>query len=108
MKRQFIAWIVLIVLGLQGSLVLAAAPPSMQPDCQTSMESRADTAHKKPCCPSGAHTMSCCLDVGVMAMAISTTPLSVAWYGRSALIPVWRTARFSSRGDSPLIRPPIL
>ena len=105
-KRRLIAWILLIVLGLEASLALAAIPPSMQSDCHSSTESHADTSHK-PCCPSGAHTMSCCLDVGGVGLAIPMAPLSFAWYGRSAPLPKGRTASFLTRGDTPLIRPPI-
>jgi len=109
-KRQLIAWILLIVLGLEASLALAAISTSLQSDCHTS-ESHADTSHKA-CCPSGAHTgartMSCCLDVGGVGLAIPMAPVSVAWYGRSAPLPMGSTASFLTRGDSPLIRPPIL
>jgi hypothetical protein len=106
-KRQLIVWVLLLVLGLEAPVAFAAIAPSMQPDCHGATESPADTSHK-PCCPGGAHTMSCCLNVGIVGLAIPMGPLSVAWYGRSAPLPMWRTASFFTRGDSPLIRPPIL
>jgi hypothetical protein len=105
-KHRLIAWILLVALGMEGPLVLAAIPTSMQHDCHGSTESRADTS-RKPCCPSGAH-MSCCLDAGVLGLAIPMGPLSVAWHGHSAPLPTARNASFFTRGDSPLIRPPIL
>jgi hypothetical protein len=106
MKRQFITFIVMLVIGLQGSLTAFAAAPLMQSDCENSASSQ-DNAHKS-CCPSGVHTASCCLDVCVAAMAITASPASLVGYQRGATTPQKRLCTFFSRGDSPLIRPPIL
>jgi len=106
MKRQLIALIVMLALGLQGSLVaLAAAEPQMA-NCKTLAESQ-NVAHKG-CCPSGLHTASCCLDACLSAVAVTVSPASLVWYGRIGRAQTFRTVIFSSRGDSPLIRPPIL
>jgi hypothetical protein len=54
--------------------------------------------------------MSCCLDacMGTIAGVVTTTPQVLNWLGSAALLPQFLSIRFSSRGDSPLIRPPIL
>jgi len=106
MKRQLIALIVMIALGLQGSMIAFAGAQPMQSGCQ-STSSNQDAALKS-CCPSGLHTASCCLDACVAAMAIAVSPLSLVWYGRTGSALQFRSTSFSSRGDSPLIRPPIL
>jgi len=108
MKRALIAWIVLVALSLQGSMVAYAAVAASVPDCQMSGEMHSHAAHK-PCCPGGSHAVSCCCpDVCGTVMGVPLTTSSLAWYGRSALIPQLSIESFSSRGDSPLIRPPIL
>lgn len=108
MKRQLIALIVMLAVGLQGSLVaFAAVAPLNQSDCQIAAESRAD-ASRDSCCPNGLHTASCCLDVCLATAAVTVSPASLVWYGRTAPARQFHTTSFSSRGDSPLIRPPIL
>jgi hypothetical protein len=106
MKRQLIALIVMLALGLQGSLVALAAVAPQTADCQTPAESQ-DVAHKS-CCPSGLHTASCCLDACLSAVAVTVSPASLVWYGRAARALLFRTTIFSSRGETPLTRPPIL
>ena len=108
MKRQLIALIVMLAIGLQGSLAaFAAVTPWMQPDCQTATEMIGSDASPKPCCPSGSHMLSCCLDVCVSTTAVPTAPQALIWYGRTTLDLNFPTATFSSRDDSPLTRPPI-
>jgi hypothetical protein len=106
MKRQLIALIVMLALGLQGSLVALAAAAPQVADCQTPAQSQ-DVAHK-PCCPSGLHTASCCLDACPSGVAVTASPASLVWYGRTVRALLFLTANFSSRGETPLIRPPIL
>jgi hypothetical protein len=110
MKRQLIAIIVMLVIGLQSSVVaFAAASPLMSTDCQTTAISHSD-ASQDSCCPKGQHTMSCCLEacVGAVAGAVAMTPQALNWGAQAMLLPQFRSTHFSSRGDSPLIRPPIL
>jgi hypothetical protein len=110
MKRQLIALIVMLAIGLQGSVVAFAGISSlMSTDCQTSPGSHPN-ASQHSCCPRGKHTMSCCLDacMGTIAGVVTTTPQVLNWLGSAALLPQFLSIRFSSRGDSPLIRPPIL
>ena len=110
MKRQLIALIVMLAIGLQGSLVaFAGTSLVMSADCQTSAGSHSN-ASEDCCCPRGQHTMSCCLDacMGTIAGVVTTTPQVLNWLGSAALLPQFLSIRFSSRGDSPLIRPPIL
>jgi hypothetical protein len=110
MKRQLIAIIVMLVIGLQSSVVaFAGISPLMATDCQTAANSRSD-ASQDSCCPKGQRTMSCCLEAcaGTIAGALTTTPQALNWHGHVTLFPQFRTTHFSSRGDSPLIRPPIL
>jgi hypothetical protein len=108
MKRPLIVGILLLALSLMESTAASADIASSTPsNCQTSAESHS-MSHKH-CCRGGSHTANCCPDACASVMAVPvTTPSSVAWFGRSLLIPRWRMASFSTRGDSPLIRPPIL
>jgi hypothetical protein len=110
MKRQRIALIVMLAIGLQGSVVaIAGISPLMSTDCQTAVISHLD-ASQDACCPKGQHTVSCCLEAcaGSVAGAIAITPQALNWHGHATLLPQFRMTHFSSRGDSPLTRPPIL
>jgi hypothetical protein len=109
MKRQFIAVIVMLAIGLQGSVAaFAGISPLMSTDCQTAGLSYSDAAQDS-CCPKGQHAMSCCLEAcaGTVAGAVTKAPQALNWHPHAALPPQFRVTRFSSRGDSPLIRPPI-
>jgi hypothetical protein len=110
MKRQLIALVVMLVIGLQSSVVAFAGTfPLMTTDCQTAANSHSD-ASQDSCCPKGHHTMSCCLDAcaGTIAGAVAMTPQALNCQRHTTLLPQFRTTHFSSRGESPLIRPPIL
>jgi len=110
MNRQLIAVIVILVIGLQSSVVaFAGISPLMSTDCQTPANSHSD-ASQDSCCPKEQHTMSCCLEAcaGNVAGVAAMTPQVLKWLGSATLLPQFRTTHFSSRGDSPLIRPPIL
>jgi hypothetical protein len=110
MRRQLIALIVLIAIGLQGSVVaFAEISPLMTTDCQTAGIPHSAVC-QDTCCPKGHHAVSGCLEgcVGTIAGAVTTTPQMLKWLGSATLLPQFLSIRFSSRGDSPLIRPPIL
>jgi hypothetical protein len=110
MKRQLIAIIVMLVIGLQSSVVaFAGISPLMSTDCQTAANAHSD-ASQDSCCPKDERTMSCCLEacVGTIAGSVTTTLQALNWLGSTTLLPQFRTTHFSTRGDSPLIRPPIL
>jgi hypothetical protein len=110
MKRQFIALIVVLAIGLQGSVVaFAGISPLMSTDCQTAAISHSDVAQDS-CCPKGQHSMSCCLEAcaGTVAGAATVIPQALHLLGSTSLLPQFRSTHLSSRGDSPLIRPPIL
>jgi hypothetical protein len=105
MKRQLTALILMLAMGMQGSLVaFAAVAPLMQSDCQTST-----AAPHNSCCPGGgSHSAGCCLDACLAAVALPALPASLVSYSRPTPVRHFGTANFFSRGDSPLIRPPIL
>jgi hypothetical protein len=110
MKRQLIALIVTLAIGLQGSVIaFAGIFPLVSTDCQTTVISRLDVS-QDTCCPKGQHTVSCCLDAcaGSVAATVMITPQVLNWHGHASLLPQFRMTHFSSRGDSPLTRPPIL
>jgi hypothetical protein len=109
MKRPLLLWLILLAFSLQGSMAaFADVAPSMPSHCQTAADSHSMTSHKH-CCRDGLHTADCCPDACAAVVAIPVSPpSSAAWFGRSVLIPQGRMTRFSTRGDSPLIRPPIL
>jgi hypothetical protein len=54
--------------------------------------------------------MNCCLEacMGTVAGAVTTMPQALNWLGSATFLPQFLSMSFSSRGDSPLIRPPIL
>jgi hypothetical protein len=110
MKRQLTALILMLAMGMQGSLVaFAAVQPLMQSDCQTPTNSV--VAPHNSCCPGGgSHLASCCLDacLAVAAVALPALPASLISYSRPTPERHFGTVNFFSRGDSPLIRPPIL
>jgi hypothetical protein len=110
MKRQLIAIIVMLAIGLQGSVVaFAGISPLMSTDCQTTGVSHSASSQDS-CCPKGQHTMGCCLEacVGSVSGAVTAVPQAVNWLRPATVLPQFLSTRFSSRGDSPLIRPPIL
>jgi hypothetical protein len=106
MKRQIIALLVILAVGLQGS-VSALASAAMQYNCTTSAVSHSDNPQES-CCPSGQHSPSCCLDACVIAVGVTASPAFSIWHVLTAQPLQFRFMTFSSRGDSPLIRPPIL
>jgi hypothetical protein len=109
MKRQFLAAIVVLAIGLQGSMVaFAGISPLMSADCQTAAISHADAAQDS-CCPKGQYSVHCCLEActGTVAGAVMT-PQALNWLGSATLLLQFSSTDFFSRGDSPLIRPPIL
>lgn len=110
MKRQLVALIVMLAIALQGAAVaFAGVSPSISSDCQTAVVSHSATPQDS-CCSKGQRTMSCCLEtcMSTVAAAVATTPQMLDWVGFRTLVPQFLSTHFSSRGDSPLIRPPIL
>lgn len=109
MKRQLTALILMLAMGMQGSLVaFAAVQPLLQSNCQTSTDGVA--APHNSCCPGGgSHPASCCLNAClVAAAALPALPASLVSYSPPTPVRHFGTANFFSRGDAPLIRPPIL
>jgi hypothetical protein len=107
MKRQLVAVILMLVIGLHGSLAaFAATSPLMSADCQTTTSS--SDVSQNSCCPKGQHALSCCLDLCLSTIGVTVSPLASTWFARSAPVLPANSSIFSSRGDSPLIRPPIL
>src|SRR5882724_9334977 len=103
MKRQLIALIVMLAIGLQGSLVaFAGISPLISTDCQTAAIAHSD-ASQDPCCPKGQHSMNSCLEAcaGTTAGAVAVIPRVLNWLGSATLLAQFRAAHFSSRGNSP-------
>jgi len=108
MKAQLIAVILMLAIGLQGSVAAFAATSTlMSTDCQATASLLSD-ASQDSCCPKGHRAMSCCLDLCLSNVGVTVSPAASVWYARSASALPAQTSIFSSRGDSPLIRPPIL
>jgi hypothetical protein len=108
MKRELIALILILAIGLQGYMAaFAATSPLMSADCQTTAATHADAAQDS-CCPKGQHAMSCCLDLCLSTVGATVSPIGLSWFYRPSEPVTSKPAIFSSRGDSPLIRPPIL
>ena len=109
MKRGLIALILILAVGLQGSMVaLAATSPLMSSDCQTAAIAHSD-ASQNSCCPKGQRAMSCCLDLCLSPVCAPMSPIAArTWFAPPLELLAIKSAIFSSRGDSPPIRPPIL
>jgi hypothetical protein len=108
MKRELIALILMIAIGLQGSMAaFASTSPLMSADCQTTAMAHSD-ASQDSCCPKGQHAMSCCLDLCLSTVGATASPIVLTIFTAPADLQVATSSIFSSRGDSPLIRPPIL
>ena len=110
MKRRLFAIYLMLAISLQGSMVaLAGIPPLMSTDCQTAVVSPS-TVSQDSCCPKGQHSMSCCLEActGTVAGAVTATPQLLNRLAVATPLAQFLSTQFSSRGDSPLVRPPIL
>ena len=105
MRRQIIVLVLMLAVCLQTAPVLFAAAPQTSSECQSSSEVHSD----RSCCPSGVHTASCCLDACLMVANVALeSSLPSVWIGHLALNAQFQASAFTSRGDAPLIRPPIL
>jgi hypothetical protein len=108
MKREFIALIFVLAIGLQGTMAAVAATSSlMSTDCQTATMAHSG-ASQDSCCPKGQRAMSCCLDLCLSTVGATVSPTALTWFSPPAKLQTAKSSIFSSRGDSPLIRPPIL
>ena len=108
MIRKIIVIALMLAIGLQGSLsVFAATSPLMSADCQTTAIAHSNISQDS-CCPKGQHAMSCCLDLCLSNVSVAVSPAGFIWYSRAVPALAVLISSFSSRGDSPLIRPPIL
>jgi hypothetical protein len=114
-NRRLLALLLVLALGVQGPLVayastvadaetvgcgLATGTPASPADAQS---------HAAPdsCCPGGAPGAGCCFTLCLVS-AGATGP-TVLVHGYSRAVPPTRpiALAFTSRGDAPLIRPPI-
>jgi hypothetical protein len=104
MKRQLIALILMLAIGLQGSMAAFAATSPVSTDCRTTAHSGAS---QDSCCPNGQRAVSCCLDLCLSTVGATVSQVAPTWFIPPSESTVVKPAIFSSRGDSPLIRPPI-
>ncbi|HEV7358342.1 MAG TPA: hypothetical protein VGN99_10145 [Steroidobacteraceae bacterium] len=108
MQRELIVLILMLAIGLQGSVAaFAATSPLMSTHCQTTATAPSD-ASQDSCCPKGQRAMSCCLDLCLSTVGTTVSPTALTWFAPPAKLQPVKSPSFSSRGDSPLIRPPIL
>lgn len=110
MSRRFIVWLFLLAFSVQAPLALAAADRLMESNCQTSDDASMTGMHKT-CCPEQKAAMKCSFDGCLSATPIlgaHQSPTALVVSTQSTLTPQIPARHFSSRGDSPLIRPPIL
>lgn len=108
MKRQLIVMILMLAIGLQGSVAaFSVTSPLMPTDCQTTAGDHSG-ALQDSCCPKGQRAMNCCLDLCLSAVGAAVLPVALTWFIPPTELLAAKPAIFSSRGDSPLIRPPIL
>jgi hypothetical protein len=104
MKRQLIALILMLAIGLEGSVAAFAVTSPAATDCQTTAHSGAS---QDSCCPS-QRAVSCCLDLCLLTVGATISQTELTWFIPPSELMVLKPAIFSSRGDLPLIRPPIL
>jgi hypothetical protein len=108
MKRELIALILMIAFGLQGPITAFAATSQwMSGDCQTTATAYSNASHDS-CCPKGQRALSCCLDLCLSTVGATVSLIAPTWFSPPAILQAAESSIFSSRGDSPLIRPPIL
>jgi hypothetical protein len=108
MKRELIALILVVLVGLQGSMAaFASSSPLMSPDCEVAVTTQGHGSQDS-CCPNGQQSMSCCIDLCLSTALATTFPVAMTLSTQGAVLPLARPTIFCSRGDSPLIRPPIL
>jgi hypothetical protein len=108
MKRALIALILMLAIGLQSSVAaFASTSPLMSADCQTTAMIHAD-ASQDSCCPKGQRAMSCCLDLCLSTLGATVSPKVLALFATPVKLRAANPSIFFSRGESPLIRPPIL
>jgi hypothetical protein len=107
MRRELVALIMMMAIGLQGSMAaFAATSPAMSTDCESAIGQ--SDASQDSCCPKGQHAMSCCLDLCLATVGAVPSPAALTWFSPPAKPQTAKSSSFSSRGDSPLLRPPIL
>jgi hypothetical protein len=108
MKRELIALILMLAMGLQGSMAAFAATALSTPAaCQTTAMAHS-AASQDSCCPKGQRAMSCCLDLCLSTVGAAMSSVAITLSSAPASLQAARPPIFFSRGDSPLIRPPIL
>jgi hypothetical protein len=108
MKRKLIALILVLAIGLHGTMTaLATTSPLMSADCHTTAMTHSG-ASQDSCCPKGQRAMSCCLDLCLSTVGATVSPIALTWFSPATKLQAAKSSIFSSRGDSPLIRPPIL
>jgi hypothetical protein len=108
MKRQLVSLILIFAICLQGSVAaFAATAPLMSTDCQATATDHSG-APQNSCCPKSHRAMSCCLDLCLSTVGAVVSPMALTWFIPPTELQASKPAIFSSRGESPLIRPPIL
>lgn len=117
MKRSLFTFLLVLVLGAQGPLaayasrvadgitvgsVLAVGGPDSTAGAHSSY------ATPDSCCPGGGPGANCCFTLCLTSAGAMECPVLTRGYSRT-LLPIRSDApAFTSRGDAPLIRPPIL
>jgi hypothetical protein len=108
MKRQLVVLILFFAICLQGSVTaFAATSPLMSTDCQATATDHSG-ASQNSCCPKTHHAMSCCLDLCLSPVGAAVSPMALTWFIPPSELMAPKPEIFFSRGESPLIRPPIL
>jgi hypothetical protein len=116
MKRRLVAFLIVMAIGLQSPIVAyaaaaagtTAAGSALMP-CDSAAPAATDPGTPdKSCCPGGAPTANCCLSVCLLAVGITAPPAPTRSFAPTVPSVRHAISSFSSRGDAPLIRPPIL
>jgi hypothetical protein len=116
MKRRLIAFLIVMAIGLQSPIIAYAAAAAGTTGAGSALMPCDSAAHAathpgispKSCCPGGEPTANCCLSICLVAVGVTARPAPTRAYAPTA--PPFRptASSFTSRGDAPLIRPPIL
>lgn len=108
MKRELMALLLMLAVGLQGSMTaFAATSPSMPAHCQTTAVAHSG-ASQDSCCSKSPHAINCCLDLCPSGVSATMFPVAFAFLALPVTLHAAKPPIFVSRGDSPLIRPPII
>ena len=107
MNRPLIALILIIALGMQGSLAAYALGPAPSgAECPMQYSTMDGAILSQHCCEQHSHGSLCC-DAACVSAVAGPAPHYVSFFAPVSSTPKSLAKPFLSRNDAPLVRPPI-